>query len=199
MSIEIPYEMEVRPDTGLTNGKLGIWLFLASEVMLFGALFSSYIMLRVGAETWLSGVENHLSIPIATFNTAVLITSSVTVLLSWQALKENNYSKFKLFMWFTIALAVTFLIVKGFEYNAKFSHHIYPKTSTFYAIYFAITGLHGIHVIGGIVVFGFHMFSGIKMHKEDPERFAGRIEITGLYWHFVDLVWIFVFPIFYLL
>jgi len=199
LSLEIPYEIEPRPDTGLTNAKLGIWLFLASEVMLFGGLFSAYIMLRVGADTWLSGVENHLSIPIATFNTLVLITSSVTVLLSWQALKQNNYKAFKLFMLLTLALAVTFLVVKGFEYNTKFSHQIYPKTSTFYAIYFTITGLHGIHVIGGVLVFAYHLISGAKLFKTDPKRLAGRIEVTGLYWHFVDLVWIFVFPIFYLL
>lgn len=198
MSIEIPYELTPREDTGLTNGKMGIWLFLASEVMLFGALFSTYILLRVGAVEWPVG-SSILSVPIATFNTIVLISSSVTIVMAWTSLKLKNLKNFKIFMWITILLAITFLIVKFFEYNGKFQHHLYPKTNTFLAIYFTITGLHGFHILGGIIVNGFLLGPGSKMWETDPERFTGRIEIAGLYWHFVDLVWIFLFPIFYLL
>ena len=152
MSAIVPYISKPRPDTGLYNAKMGIWLFLASEVMLFGALFSSYILLRIGAVDWPHG-STLLSVPIGTFNTIVLITSSVTMVFAWASLKEENLARFKLFLGLTILLALTFLVVKGFEYNAKFSHHLFPRTSTYMAIYFTMTGLHAIHVIGGIFLF----------------------------------------------
>ncbi len=194
----VPYTVEERPDTGVFNAKLGIWLFLASEVMLFGALFSSYILLRVGAVNWPEGASI-LSVPIATFNTMVLIASSMTMVMAWASLKLKNLGKYKLYLGLTIALAFVFLIVKAFEYNAKFHHHLFPSTSTFLAIYFTLTGLHGLHVVGGIIVNSYLWGPGSKMWATDPARFTNRIEIAGLYWHFVDLVWIFLFPVLYLL
>ena len=104
--MEIPYTVKPRPDTGLYNAKLGIWLFLASEVMLFGGLFSAYILLRVGADLWPHGM---LSIPIGTFNTFVLIFSSVTIVMSWASLKLGKLADFKLYMALTIACAFGFL------------------------------------------------------------------------------------------
>ena len=196
--MEIPYTASARPETGLYNAKLGIWLFLASEVMLFGALFSSYILLRVGATTWPHGYTI-LNIPLATVNTVILITSSVTMVMSWASLMMKNFSRYKMYMGLTILLAFGFLIVKGFEYSAKFSHHLYPSESTFLAIYFTITGLHGLHVIGGIIVNAYLWGPGSKMWRTDPARFTNRVEVAGLYWHFVDLVWIFLFPVLYLL
>ncbi len=198
MSVAVPYTVETRPDTGLYNAKLGIWLFLASEIMLFGALFSTYILLRVGASSWPLG-STLLSVPIGTFNTAVLITSSVTMVFAWVSLKLNQFGKFKLYLGLTILLALTFLVVKTFEYSAKFSHHMFPATSTYLAIYFTMTGLHAIHVIGGIIVNSYLWGAGSAMWKTQPERFTNRIEVAGLYWHFVDLVWIFLFPVLYLL
>ena len=198
MSVAVPYTVETRPDTGLYNAKLGIWLFLASEIMLFGALFSTYILLRVGASSWPLG-STLLSGPIGTFNTAVLITSSVTMVFAWVSLKLNQFGKFKLYLGLTILLALTFLVVKTFEYSAKFSHHMFPATSTYLAIYFTMTGLHAIHVIGGIIVNSYLWGAGSAMWKTQPERFTNRIEVAGLYWHFVDLVWIFLFPVLYLL
>jgi len=196
--MEIPYTVEVRPDTGLTNGKLGVWLFLASEVMLFGALFSSYILLRVGATEWPHGSEE-LSVPLAAFNTVVLITSSVTMVMAWAALKMNDFKKFRLNLGLTILLAVTFLVVKFFEYE----HHLVagegPSHNTFYAIYFTLTGLHGLHILGGVIVNSYLWGPGARMWQTQKERFTNRIEIAGLYWHFVDLVWIFLFPVLYLL
>ncbi len=198
--MEIPYTVEERPDTGLNNSKLGIWLFLASEIMLFGGLFSAYVFLRMGApdgafHEW--GQE--LNIPLATVNTLVLITSSVTMVMSWASLKMNEFSKYKLYMGVTLLCAVGFLVIKYFEYTAKFDHHIYPSTNTFMAIYFTLTGLHGLHIIGGMIVMFYFWFPGSKMWQTEPEHFANRIEVLGLYWHFVDLVWIFLFPILYLL
>ena len=120
--MEIPYTSKARPDTGLFNAKLGIWLFLASEVMLFGGLFSSYILLRVGADpgTWPQGL---LNIPIGTFNTAVLITSSVTVVLAWSALQLGNFKAYRKFQAVTILCALGFLGIKSFEYSDKFTHY----------------------------------------------------------------------------
>ena len=149
--MEIPYTFEVRRDTGLTNGKIGIWLFLASEVMLFGALFASYILIRVGNPTWPKG-DSILNVPLATFNTIVLILSSVTMVMAWASLMRHRFGTYRIYMGATILLGFVFLVVKYFEYSAKFEHHLYPSTNNFLAIYFTLTGLHMLHVIGGMAV-----------------------------------------------
>jgi cytochrome c oxidase subunit III len=342
--MQIPYEVSARPDTGLYNAKLGIWLFLASEVMLFGGLFSAYVFLRVGADDgyWPHGL---LNVPIGTFNTAVLIASSVTVVLAWASLKMRQWAKYKLYMGATIACGLLFLFIKLYlEWPVKFVHfgafikkdkwgqyeeylgnkhlaerglaprpeitgHLEsvevtgtveaiepfakdhdlevktslekegsaavltveaknpedgvtprtaekllqlpgvkplafevkldeinadpdspendrphfiprslsekvakikyddisswssfaPKHSSYFAVYFTITGLHGLHVLAGVLVFCYFFFFGEKLYRKNPEHMANRVEVGGLFWHFVDLVWIFVFPIFYLL
>ncbi|MDB6068346.1 MAG: Cytochrome c oxidase subunit [Pedosphaera sp.] len=259
--MEIPYTAEARPDTGLFNAKVGIWLFLASEVMLFGALFSSYILLRVGAEpgAWPHGL---LNIPLGMTNTIVLIISSITVVMAWASLKMKDFSRFKMYQAITLLCAVIFVGIKSYEYHDKFTHyeiqlnngkvvdghmvengadkvvvhghyvdkaeaalvtHAWqereikheeitvnkadikhmenygPWHSTYMAIYFTLTGLHALHVIGGALVIGFIWGPGAKMWKTDPERYTNRVEISGLFWHFVDLVWIFLFPVLYLL
>ncbi len=196
--IEIPYTLHPRPDTGLYNGKLGIWLFLASEVMLFGALFSSLILIRTSAPSWPHGFQE-LSIPLATVNTFVLISSSVTVVLAWANLRLGNLGKGKLFLALTLLCGLGFMVIKGIEYGSKFAHHHYPSTNNFFATYFLLTGLHGLHVLGGMVVFTYLILTGNKMWEKDRTRYTNRVEVTGLYWHFVDLVWIFLFPTLYLL
>src|SRR5919112_281619 len=153
--MDIPYTVEVRRDTGLNNGKIGIWLFLASEVMLFGALFASYILIRTGAPSWPRGA--------------------------------------------TILLGFVFLVVKYFEYSDKFHHGYYPSTNNFFAIYFTLTGLHMLHVAGGMAVNAWFWGPGAKLWKTNPVWFTNRVENSGLFWHFVDLVWIFLFPTLYLL
>lgn len=197
--MQIPYTVEPRPDTGLYNAKLGVWLFLASEVMLFGALFSSYILLRTGAMgSWPHGYEI-LNVPLATMNTMVLITSSVTMVMSWAALRLKMFGRFKLYLGSTLGLGLVFMVIKSIEYAAKFEHHLYPSTDNFMGIYFTLTGLHGLHVLGGMIVMAYLIGPGSKMWNTEPERFTNRIEVLGLYWHFVDLVWIFLFPTLYLL
>jgi len=199
--MEVPYIVEEREDTGLINSKLGIWIFLASEIMLFGGLFSAYIFLRLAAPPgdfahWAS----ELSVPLATVNTLVLISSSVSMVMAWASLKLNDLSKYKMYMGITLLCSLIFLVIKYFEYTGKFHHDIYPSSSTFMAIYFTLTGLHGIHIIGGmIVMIYFWLPIGYKMWETQPEHFANRVEVLGLYWHFVDLVWIFLFPVLYLL
>ena len=291
--MDIPYTTSARPDTGLWNAKIGIWLFLASEVMLFGGLFSAYIFLRLDA---LPGYWPHglLNVPVGTFNTGVLIGSSVTVVLAWAALKMRQFTRYKIYMGITILCGVLFLFIKlSIEWPAKFHHfgayirqdriekyekflgnqhlaaegldpryeitghlenhealsdpnikeyevqvdqvnaepsnramdrphfiplpesnvvaHIekedvdhaemfIPKHSTFFATYFTITGLHGLHVLGGVIIFTYLWLPiGANLYKRNPEHLANRVEVAGLFWHFVDLVWIFVFPLFYLL
>ncbi len=199
--MQVPYTVEERPETGLNNSKLGIWVFLASEVMLFGGLFSAYVFLRMAAPVgefayW----GSKLSIPMATVNTLVLISSSVTVIMSWASLKMKDFEKYKMYMGLTLLCALIFLVIKYFEYTGKFHHEIYPSSSTFMAIYFTLTGLHGLHIIGGMIVMGyFWLPAGNKMWHSEPDHFTNRIEVAGLYWHFVDLVWIFLFPVLYLL
>ena len=279
--MDIPYTTHAREDTGLYNAKVGIWLFLASEVMLFGALFSAYILLRVGAipGTW---PIHLLSVPLGTINTLVLILSSVTVVMAWASLKVNRFDRFKLYQTITVLCALTFMVIKSFEYRDKFTHYAvtlqdgtvidghlvnkdassitlsHPKEikpgapanapagghgapaaaegghaseaghdadrtiqftevakhestgrlliqnygpwrNNYMAIYFTLTGLHALHVVGGALVIGFLLGPGSKMWFTDPERFTNRIEVSGLFWHFVDLVWIFLFPVLYLL
>ena len=198
--MKIPYNEELRPDTGLYNAKLGIWLFLASEVMLFGALFSAYIMLRSSNPYWFD-IKTILNVPMATFNTVLLITSSVTMVMSWVSLKLKDITKFKIYLGLTLLCSFGFLIVKYFEYSAKFAHNppLLPSTDNFLGIYFTLTGLHGLHIIGGMAVMMYLVGPGIKMWDENKERYTNRAEVIGLYWHFVDLVWIFLFPALYLL
>ena len=280
--MDIPYTVLPRRDTGLYNAKLGIWLFLASEVMLFGALFSAYILLRVGAYpgVWPHGI---LNVPVGTLNTLVLICSSVTVVLAWAALKANDFAKYKKIQLITVLCAGMFVCVKSYEYYDKFTHyevvmkdgrvidgHLVAKEgggqvvngrkqppeylvlhgvefpaemkaagmakvslleqmekksghhadhkefriawsetkkvqnygpwhNTYLAIYFTLTALHALHVIGGAAVIFWIWGPGAAMWKTDPERYTNRVEVSGLFWHFVDLVWIFLFPILYLL
>jgi cytochrome c oxidase subunit 3 len=196
--MEIPYTVAIRRDTGLTNGKIGIWLFLASEVMLFGALFASYILIRVGAPSWPQG-HTILSVPLATFNTLVLITSSITMVMAWASLMRGRFSTYRLYMGGTILLGFVFLVVKYFEYSAKFDHGLFPSTNNFLAIYFTLTGLHMLHVAGGMAVNAYFWGPGAKLWKTNSVWFTNRVENAGLFWHFVDLVWIFLFPVLYLL
>lgn len=196
----IPYTIKEHEDTGLYSAKFGVWLFLASEVMLFGALFSAYIFMRIGAApgAWPLGADV-LNVPMGATNTVILIGSSVTVVLAWAALKANDFSKFKQMLGITLLCSLLFMVIKSIEYYSKFSHGIAPSTNTYYAIYFTMTGLHALHVIGGLIVLGYFWGPGAKMWKTQPDRFTNRIEVAGLYWHFVDLVWIFLFPVLYLL
>ena len=198
--MEIPYVATERPATGLTTAKMGIWLFLASEIMLFGALFSTYVFMRIAAPNWeeMTSVAQ-LNVPLAMINTFVLITSSVTMVMAWAHLKMNNPAKSNVYLILTFLCGIGFMIIKAIEYTGKISHDVLPSTNNFYGIYYTLTGLHGLHVVGGMIVMAYFFIFGKRMFKTEPERYAGRIEVTGLYWHFVDLVWIFLFPVLYLM
>src|SRR3989304_9845724 len=128
--MQIPFTVAARPDTGLHNAKLGVWLFLASEVMLFGALFSSYILLRVAAPSWPHGAEI-LNVPLATLNTVILISSSVTMVMSWASLVMKRFDRFRLFMGLTILLALSFLVVILIDSGTTEVYTLSPSQSTF--------------------------------------------------------------------
>jgi len=194
--MEIPYAVYPRPDTGIYNAKVGIWLFLASEVMLFGALFSTYIILRTGLVEWPHG---ELNVWLGMANTFILIGSSVTMVMAWAALKMRNFGRHRVYLIVTFLLAGVFLVNKYFEYADHFRRGEGPWHTTFLAIYYTLTGLHGLHILGGMVVMAYLIGPGSRLWAKQPEQFTNRVEYTGLYWHFVDLVWIFLFPILYLL
>jgi heme/copper-type cytochrome/quinol oxidase subunit 3 len=181
--------------TGIPNGKLGMWLFLASEVMFFTGLIGAYLVLRMGHPSW-PGSEGHMSVPIGTINTLILICSSTAIVLSLAASARGSVRATQGWLLVTIGLGSTFLIVKGFEYAAKFSHHIVPSTNVFWSCYFVLTGFHALHVLGGII---FNLW--VLAYTATSSSWAvhrHRLELAGLYWHFVDIVWIFLFPILYL-
>jgi cytochrome c oxidase subunit III len=194
----IPYTSDVRPDTGVTNPKLGMWLFLASEVMLFGSLLSAYVLLRSGAMTW-PDQSAVLSVPLATLNTVILIVSSVTMLRAWRALTIGNMSRYRALMSVTLVLGAVFLAIKTFEYSDKFAHGLGPATDNFLGLYFALTGLHLLHLAGGMLVNAYLLGPGARMWNSEPTRFTHRVEVAGIYWHFVDAVWLVLFVVLYLL
>ncbi|MBM3819702.1 MAG: heme-copper oxidase subunit III [Acidimicrobiia bacterium] len=196
--MDIPYTTDVRPDTGLTNPKLGMWLFLASEVMLFGSFFSSYALLRVGAASW-PDQSAVLSVPLAALNTAVLLASSVTIALAWRAARQGDRAAYRGLMAATIALGIVFLGVKGSEYADKLSQGLAPSTDVFLGLYYTMTGLHALHIAAGLAVNAYLIGPGARMWQAQHARFANRVELAALYWHFVDVIWICIFAVFYLL
>ena len=182
--------------TGIPSAKLGMWLFLASEVMFFTGFLGAYIALRMaGTREEFPGHE--LNKVLAGFNTIVLICSSLTMALGVGSIQRGNVGALKKNLVLTILLGATFLVVKGIEYSAKFSAGHFPHTSIFYGTYFVLTGFHGLHVLGGIVALSTILMMAAR------GRFSAAwhtpVENVGLYWHFVDIVWIFLFPLLYLI
>jgi cytochrome c oxidase subunit III len=186
----IPYTTTPRADTGVSNVTLGIWLFLASEVMLFGALFSSYALLRVAAPVWPSG-SGILSLPLGITNTMVLFLMTAA---AWQA-RSAPWPRARMLLVINSALSLVFMGVKGFEYAAEIRQGLVPSVNTFLATYFTLTGLHALHVIGGLVA---NLWALTGVGRVNKEMTAGRVRALALYWAFVDLVWIIIFVLFYL-
>ena len=185
----------VETSTGIPNGKLGMWIFLASEVMFFTGLIGAYVVLRLGHPHW-PGPEGHLSVHMGTINTLVLICSSTTVVMALAAAQRHAIHALRGWLLATIGLGSMFLVIKGMEYSAKLSHHIIPSTNVFWSCYYTLTGFHALHVIGGII-FNFVVLCW-TMSESAWQSKGHRLELAGLYWHFVDIVWIFLFPLLYL-
>jgi cytochrome c oxidase subunit III len=194
--MESRYAVEARPDTGLHNAKLGVWLFIASEVMLFAGLFSAYVLIRTGSSAW---PQHDRAVVLGALNTAILIASSMTMVLAWAALKTNDWAGHRRNLALTILLGTAFLAVKSYEYVSHLRAGERPSTDIYLGLYFTLTGLHALHIVGGLVVLGYFLGPGASLWRRNPEQFANRIEATGLYWHFVDMLWMFLFPLLYLL
>jgi len=186
----------VTTTTGIPHAKLGMWSFLASEIMLFGGLISSYVILRSGSPTMVIPPRTMMGVPLAMMNTFVLISSSVTMVLALAAMKANELDKYMRYLAMTFGGGVIFLMIKAYEYNHKWHEGITISSNLFGSFYFTLTGLHALHVIGGMGIMAYLMWAGSKGYQS-PTNYD-RVEAGGLYWHFVDLVWVILFPILYL-
>lgn len=176
-------------------GKVGIWWFLASEIMVFGALLGSYVLSRFASGGW-EHERAHVNTTIAIINTVVLLTSSFTVVEAHAAAEANNQSRSRQYLLYTVLLGLTFLCFKGYEYSGEFHHGIYPSSGLFWSFYYTMTGLHGFHVLLGVIA-NFMIWVALGTPK-GWKNIRHRVEYAGLYWHFVDVVWIFLFPLVYL-
>jgi cytochrome c oxidase subunit III len=190
---QIPYTADTRPDTGVTNPQLGIWLFLASETMLFGSLFSAYALLRSGAESW-PDQQALMNVPLGAINTGVLLLSSFAVARASAASGVR-----RAYLGATVLLGAIFLAIKGVEYAEKLAAGAGPASHNFLGLYYTITALHAVHLAGGIAVIAYLWGPGARLREVEPRRFAQRVKLAGLYWHFVDAVWLTIFAVFYLL
>jgi len=189
------------------SSKMGMWLFLFTEVLLFGGLFLVYMVYRfIYHENFLEA-SHELDVLIGTINTVVLLASSMTVAMSITAMQKGNVLLTRRLLWITIIAALIFLVNKYFEWTAKFDHGLFPGMEhfgelpngerLFFFLYFFMTGLHALHVIvGGI--FLLFVLRAIKKQKVRQDKYM-LLENGGLYWHLVDLIWIYLFPLFYLI
>jgi cytochrome c oxidase subunit 3 len=191
------------------SAKLGMWIFLLTEVLLFGGLFCAYAVYRAWYPEMFFDAHRHLDIALGATNTIVLITSSVTMALAIRSMQLNSRRAALINLVITLALAAVFLVIKYFEYAHKFELGQLPgqyytfdgiagsNPHVFFSVYFLMTGLHGIHVIAGMAAIGWMIYRSTKGHFSSA--YYTPIEMTGLYWHLVDLIWIFLFPLLYLI
>ncbi len=187
--------------------KLGMWLFLLTEILFFGGMFLLYSIFRLEYDREFHAAAAEENLLLGTINTAVLLTSSYTIALAIAASRKGEKILSLYLQGATILMGLTFLIIKYFEWSAKIALGIYPNSPIllklakgeilFFGLYFVMTGLHGLHVLVGCVVISFMLrftFTGTIHHGN-----YARLENTGLYWHFVDIVWIYLYPLFYLI
>lgn len=187
--------------------RMGMWLFLFTELLLFGGMFLLYSVYRFDHADQFHLAAKELNTILGTFNTAILLTSSLTIALSIVAIQRDQKNLSVLLQILTIILALFFLINKYFEWSAKFHHGIYPGSEIllskssgeilFFGLYYVMTGLHGIHVVFGMFLIAV-MTRQTKMGVITKDSYV-RLENAGLYWHLVDIIWIFLFPLFYLI
>lgn len=188
------------------GSKLGMWLFLVTEILLFSGLFISYSYLRNRYPMEFHHAGSLLNARIGVANTFILLTSSLTMVLSIVAIQRSDRAKSLLFLGATLLLGVVFLVNKSFEWHAKIHHGLYPNSThlatlppgeqVFFGLYYAMTGLHGLHVIAGLLVLG-AVFVLILRNRINSDNYV-LLENSGLYWHLVDVIWIFLLPLFYL-
>jgi cytochrome c oxidase subunit 3 len=181
---------------GTQRGKLGMWLFLISDAITFGILLTVYAAMRIGKPDW-PVPSTILGIPLTAVNTFVLICSSVTMVKALSAVRHGNLFKLKLYLALTMLGGILFLSGQAYEYTHLIREGVVLRRDLFCSTFFSITGFHGMHVTAGVIYLGMILaqaFRGVY-----HERNYHRVEIAGLYWHFVDLVWILVFTFVYLI
>jgi len=180
-----------RSVTGIPTGRLAVWWVVASEIVIFGGLLGSYIMHRLAHPEW-ANYASHTNTWAGAFNTLVLLTSSLSAVLGHKAAEEGNGRKAAQCLWWTMLGGVTFLVVKAFEWTHEIQLGYTITANAFWAFYYTAAGLHALHVIGGVVIMGIISRDALR------NRELHRVELIGIYWHFVDLVWIFLFPLLYI-
>lgn len=205
--MEKVFEKMVEEPIDYKGKKIGMWLFLFTEILFFGGMFLLYSVFRSRYPIDFHFASREENIILGSINTAVLLTSSFSIALSITAIKKGNKKLSSLLQVMTIVFGAIFLIIKYFEWGAKISLGLYPDSPAllqrpkgeilFFGLYYVMTGIHGLHVFIGIVVISFMLIFTLK-EKITRENFV-RLENTGLYWHFVDIVWIYLFPLFYLI
>ena len=199
-------------DQQLEASVLGMWVFLVTEVMFFGGLFMAYIVYRtMYPSAWIAG-SHELNVPLGATNTAVLIFSSLTMAMAVRSAQVGKRMGQVVWLILTMILGSTFLVIKYFEYAAKFEHHLVPgphflapagyealanPLQLFFALYFIMTGIHAAHMVIGLGLMAVILVMAWR-GKFGPTYYT-PVEVGGLYWHFVDIVWIFLFPLLYLL
>jgi len=193
-----------RDDVG---SRMGMWLFLFTELVLFGGMFILYSVYRFTYADDFHIAAKELNTVVGAFNTAILLTSSLTMVLSIIAIQRNQKSLSLLMQALTILLGLFFMVNKYFEWTEKFHHGIYPGSEEllaknsgeilFFGLYYMMTGLHGIHVLVGMILIAI-MAVATKRDLINHSNYV-RLENIGLYWHLVDIIWIFLFPLFYLI
>jgi len=180
-----------RSAAGMPTGKLAVWWVIASEIVIFGGLLASYIMHRLAHDAW-SAQAAHTNTWIGAFNTMVLLTSSLSAVLAHQAAERGDGPKAARLLYATVAGALTFLVVKAFEWSGEIGEGFTITSSTFWSFYYTAAGLHASHVIAGAILMLF-VAADARRNLE-----LHRVELIGIYWHFVDIVWIFLFPLLYI-
>jgi cytochrome c oxidase subunit 3 len=201
------FEIAMETHRDYTSSKIGMWLFLLSEILLFGGLFILYSTYRYKTPVDFHHAAEELNRILGTLNTLILITSSLTMALSISSMQKGDRKLSVLLLMSTIFLGVLFLVIKSFEWTAKIHHGLYPNSPRllgrysgevlFYGLYYAMTGLHGLHVLVGVFVLCVMLVFMMK-GKINRDCFV-PLENSGLYWHLVDMIWIFLFPLFYLI
>lgn len=189
------------------GSKIGMWLFILSELLFFGALFVLYAVYRFNHSGDFHLASADLDRAMGALHTLVLITSSMTMAISVAALKKGNRRVSLLFLGVTLLLGLVFLVNKGVEWSSKFKHELYPNAPRllsrpkgeilFYGLYYGMTGLHGLHVLAGVLLL--MVISFLVAREKVDQTHVAPLENSGLYWHLVDIIWIFLFPLFYLI
>ena len=181
-----------REAAGVPTGRLAVWWVIASEIVIFGGLLAAYVMYRLGHSAAFSADASATNIWIGSFNTFVLLTSSLMAVLGHQAAQTGDGKKAARYLYYTIGGAVTFVCVKAFEWSMEIGHGYTISASPFWGFYYTAAGIHALHVIAGAILMGWVAATaakGLELH---------RVELIGIYWHFVDIVWIFLFPLLYI-